>query len=88
MTLAEPADRRVARHGADGGEGMRDERGPGTHTRRSRCGLGARVAAADHDHVKLLGGIHAVLVAKSGLPVKENQGAPPVSRETDGRNAR
>ena len=52
MALAEPADRRIARHGADGGEAMRHQRGLGAHARGRGRGLAARMPAAHDDHVK------------------------------------
>ena len=52
MALAEPADRRIAGHRADGGEPMRDQRGARAHARGRRRGFAAGVAAADHDDVE------------------------------------
>ena len=52
MTLAQPADRRVAGHLADLGRIMGDEQRPRPHPGRRRRRLGAGMAAADHDHVK------------------------------------
>ena len=51
MTLAEPADGRVARHFADRREGMRDQRRPGADARRGGGRLGSGVPAADDDDV-------------------------------------
>ena len=52
MALAEPADRRIAGHGADGREPMRHQRGFRAHARRRGRGFTAGVAAADHDDVE------------------------------------
>ena len=52
MSLAETADRGVARHGADRRERLRHQGGRCTHPRRGRSRLGAGVAAAHHDHVE------------------------------------
>ena len=52
MALAEPADRRIAGHRADGREAMRHQRGPGAHARGSRRGFAAGMAAADDDDVE------------------------------------
>ena len=52
MALAEAADRRIARHRADGGEAMRHQRGAGAHARGRGRGLAARMPAAHDDHVK------------------------------------
>ncbi len=54
VSLAEPADRRIARHGADGGEAMRDERRARAEPRRGRGCFAARMAAADDDDVVTL----------------------------------
>src|SRR5262249_26557332 len=51
MALAEPADRGIARHGSDGGEGERHEGGFGAEAREGRGRLAARMAAADNDHI-------------------------------------
>ena len=51
MALAEPADRRIARHRADGREPMRDQRRARAHARGRRRGLAAGMAAADDDDV-------------------------------------
>ena len=52
VTLAEPADGRVARHLADGREAMRDKRRARAHARRRSRRLAAGMAAADHDNVE------------------------------------
>ncbi len=51
VSLAEPADGRVARHLANGFHPVRDEHGARTDTCRRRRGLAAGVAATDHDNV-------------------------------------
>ena len=52
MALAEPADRRVARHRADGREAVGDERGSRAHARGRGRSLAARVPAADDDDIE------------------------------------
>ena len=52
MALAEPADRRIAGHGADRRESVRDQRGRGAHARGRGRGFAAGVAAADHDDIE------------------------------------
>ena len=56
MALAEPADGRIARHGADGGEAMRDQRRSRAHARGRGRRLTAGVAATDNDHIEA--GVH------------------------------
>ena len=51
MPLAEPADRRVARHLADGVGLVGDQQGAGAEPGRRRGSLAARMAAAHDDHV-------------------------------------
>ncbi len=53
MALAQAADGGVARHFANGGEAMGDERGRGARARGRRRGFTARMSAADHHDVKL-----------------------------------
>ena len=52
VALAEPADGRVARHLADGGEAVRDQRRARAHARGGRRRLAAGMAAAHHDDVE------------------------------------
>ena len=52
MALAEPADRRIAGHRADGREFVRHQRGFGAHPRRRGRGFAAGVAAADDNDVE------------------------------------
>ena len=52
MTLAEPADRRIAGHRADRLEALRHEGGRGAEARRGGGGFAARMASADDDHVE------------------------------------
>ncbi len=52
MALAEPADGRIAGHGADGRQLMGDQRRARTHARRGGGRLRPRVAAADDDHIE------------------------------------
>ena len=55
MTLAEPANGRIAGHLADGGEAVGDQRRARAHARRSGSSLAAGMAAADHDNVEGVG---------------------------------
>ena len=52
MTLAESANRRIARHRSDGGKAMGHQGGTGAHPRRRTRGLAAGVATADDDNVE------------------------------------
>ena len=52
MALAEAADRRIARHRADAGELMRNQRRARAEARGRRRRLASRVASADDDHVE------------------------------------
>jgi hypothetical protein len=51
VTLADPADRRVAAHLADGFDVVGQQQRARTAACRRQGGLGPGVAAADHDHV-------------------------------------
>jgi hypothetical protein len=51
MALAQSADRRIARHGANLVGAQRDERSARTGTRSGTCRLTAGVAAADHHDI-------------------------------------
>jgi hypothetical protein len=53
MTLAEPTNGRIARHFADGGRLVGDERGLGAHACSSSSSLATRVAAADNNDIKM-----------------------------------
>ena len=53
MPLAEPANRRVARHFADGCEPLGHERGPSAATGGGGGRFRPGVSPADHDDVKL-----------------------------------
>ncbi len=52
MALAEPADGRIAGHGADGGEPVRHQRGFRAHAGGRSRGFTAGMAAANHDDVE------------------------------------
>ena len=52
MPLAQPADRRIARHGADGGEAVRDQRRSRAHARGGGRSLAAGMAATNHNHIE------------------------------------
>ena len=51
MALAEPADRRIARHRPDGRETVRHQRGARTGGRRSARRLATGMSAADDDYI-------------------------------------
>ncbi len=51
MTLAEPANGRIAGHLADGLDLVRDQRRARAHARGRGRGLAAGVSAANHDHI-------------------------------------
>jgi hypothetical protein len=53
VSLAEPANCRVAGHGSDGCESMRNERGLCAHPSCRGRRLAARVSSADYNHVKV-----------------------------------
>src|SRR5262249_42552715 len=84
VALAETADRWVARHGADGREPVRHQRGRRAHGGGRRRGLAAGMAAADDDHVEArvvrIPG-HARFLPKATRRVKTRRS---VSRETRG----
>ena len=61
VALAQPADRGVAGHLADGFEPVGQQQRAGAHPRRRGRGLAAGVAAADHDHVV---GVHLGDIAR------------------------
>ena len=52
MALAQPADRGIAGHRADGRKTMGDQRRPGAHARGDGRGLAAGVASADDDDIE------------------------------------
>lgn len=52
MALADPTDRRVARHFADGLEAVRHERGLGPEARRRSRRLAPSVSPSDDDDVE------------------------------------
>ena len=52
MAFAEPADGRIARHGADGRELVGHQRGFGAQARSRGRGFTAGMAAANHDNVE------------------------------------
>jgi hypothetical protein len=67
MPLAEPADRRIAAHRADGVEVERDQAGARAHSSGHRSRLAARMAAADHQNVEP---VHAAPLIRGAVPVK------------------
>jgi hypothetical protein len=79
MAFTEATNGRIAGHGADGGESVRDQRRPSTHAGGRSRGLAAGVAAADHDNIE--GKRHGAVVAEAREGVKINAVAD-VSRET------
>ena len=70
VALADTADGGVAGHLAEGLDVVRQQQGITPHARRGEGRLGARMAAADHDDVEVLGVFHA---GPQGLPVSLNE---------------
>ena len=60
MAFADAADGRVTAHLAQGLDVVRQQQGGAAHARSGQRGLGARMAAADHDDVKCLGVQHGL----------------------------
>ena len=58
VALADTADGRVTGHLAEGIHAVGEQQGTTAHPRRRQAGLGAGVAATDHNHVKLLLVLH------------------------------
>ena len=58
MALAEAADRRIARHGADRIEALRHQGGFGAETRRRRRRLAAGMSAANDDNIETVHVFH------------------------------
>jgi len=58
MTLAQPADRRIARHRPDLRGIEADERDARTQPRRGRGGLGSGVPPADDDDIEMISTVH------------------------------
>ena len=52
MAFAKPADGWVARHGADAGKALGDERGARAHASGSRCSFAAGMPTTDDNDVK------------------------------------
>src|SRR6202035_3914216 len=73
MALAQPANRGVAGHFANGAALMGEQQRAGAETRRRGRSFAARMAAADHDDVE---GLHR------GCLKDDPARAQPVSRET------
>src|SRR5262249_53250217 len=73
VAFAEPADRRIAGHGADGGEPVRNQRGLGAHPGSSSRGFAAGMPAADYDHVEF--GAHGALLPEVGFLNKPTKAA-------------
>ena len=65
MALADAADRRVATHLAQRLDVVGQQQRADAHAGRRQCGLGAGMAATDHDHVELFGIKHGK--ASSGI---------------------
>ena len=55
MAFSKPSDGRVAGHGANGGEPVRDQGSPGAHACGSGGSLTAGMAAADNNDVESMG---------------------------------
>ena len=58
VPLADPADRRVARHLTERLDVVSQEQGPDTHPGSRECGLGTRMAATHDDHIELFREVH------------------------------
>ena len=58
VTLADAADRRVARHLPDGFDVVGDQQRARALPRRSQGGLGPGMSAADHDHIEIVAVTH------------------------------
>ena len=58
MPFADPADGRVATHLPQGLDVVAEQQGAATHARAGQRRFGARVSAANHNHIKLLGVKH------------------------------
>ena len=68
MPLADPAYGRVAAHLAQGLDVVREQQRLPPHARGRQRGLGARVAAADHDDVESLAEAHHAGSTDTGMP--------------------
>jgi hypothetical protein len=64
VALADPADRRVARHRADRFDALRQQQRRRAGTGRSRRRLGSGMTAADDDHVEVIREPHGPLPKK------------------------
>ncbi len=79
MPLGQAADRRIARHFADGFDFMGEQQGAGAQARGRRRRLAAGVPAADNHHVE---SIHGANLAGQGREIERYRTEPNVSRET------
>ena len=84
VPFAEPANRGIAGHGADGGKPLRDQRRSRAHARGRGRGLAAGMAATNDNHIEA--GVHSQfsgsrrLLAKARGKITRNRRR--VSRET------
>ena len=68
MAFAEPADRGIARHGADGREPVGDQRRARAHPRGGGRGLAAGMAATDDNHIEA--GVHRIFLQQGFVLAK------------------
>ena len=73
MALAEPADRRVAAHLADGRELVGDQRRRHAEPRRGRRSLAAGMPAAHNDHAEIAHGARPGAARLGAMPSRWNQ---------------
>ena len=82
MALAEPADRRIAGHRADGREAMGHQRGLRAHAGGRGRGFAAGVAAADHDDVEAISMAQGLEYAAAFSRADRSRSKSVLSRET------
>ena len=85
MAFAEPADRRIAGHGADGGESMGDQRRLGAHARGRGGRLAAGMAAA-HDDDIVIARSSARILRMAGLLAQTARHASILTTDVSDRN--
>jgi hypothetical protein len=66
MPFANTSDRGVATHLPQGLDVVRQQKRTAAHARRRQCRFGAGMAAADNDHIKVLGIQHGARVQSEG----------------------
>ena len=73
MSLADPANRRVAAHLSQGFDVVGQQQRPGTHARAGQRGLGASMPPTNHDDVKLTREPHDPRTPDSKLDCRERR---------------